>query len=105
MSPFLEDARMPQRYAIFIPNKVDDIYFDVAQPEQAKILADNADVLLKPQGWIMFAIKAQSIDLTKDPSTIYQREITVLKNRGFIIEDVVGLEPYDKAHAMIVAHT
>ncbi|MGE5637933.1 MAG: fibrillarin-like rRNA/tRNA 2'-O-methyltransferase [Chloroflexota bacterium] len=105
MSPFLEDARMPQRYAIFIPNKVDDIYFDVAQPEQAKILADNADVLLKPQGWIMFAIKAQSIDVTKDPSTIYQREITVLKNRGFIIEDVVGLEPYDKAHAMIVAHT
>jgi len=103
MSPFLEDARMPQRYAMFISNKVDDIYCDVAQPEQAKVLADNADVLLKPQGWVMFAVKAQSIDVTKEPSAVYQQEAKVLKARGFRVEEVVGLEPYDKAHAMIIA--
>jgi fibrillarin-like pre-rRNA processing protein len=104
MSPFLEDARLPQRYAMFIQGKVDDIYCDVAQPEQAKVLADNADLLLKPDGWIMFAVKAQSIDVTKEPSAVYQQEIKVLKSRGFKVEEVVGLEPYDKAHAMIVAH-
>jgi fibrillarin-like pre-rRNA processing protein len=82
---------------------VDDIYCDIAQPEQAKILADNADLFLKNGGWIMLAVKAQSIDVTKEPSEIYRREVKVLEGRGFAIEDVVHLEPYDKAHAMIVA--
>jgi fibrillarin-like pre-rRNA processing protein len=105
MSPFLEDARLPEKYAVFISGRVDDIYCDVAQPEQAKVLADNADLLLKPHGGVMFAVKAQSIDVTKTPEAVYQQEIRVLKNRGFTIEEVVKLEPYDKAHAMIVAHT
>ena len=105
MSPFLEDARLPEKYVVFIPGRVDDIYCDVAQPEQAKVLADNADLLLKPHGGVMFAVKAQSIDVTKTPEAVYQQEIRVLKSRGFTIEEVVQLEPYDKAHAMIVAHT
>jgi fibrillarin-like pre-rRNA processing protein len=103
MSPFLEDARFPEKYAMFISGKVDDIYCDVAQPEQAKILADNADVFLKESGWVMLAVKAQSIDVTKEPSEVYQREVKVLRSRGFAVEEVVQLEPYDKAHAMIVA--
>ena len=103
MSPILEDARFPERYAMFISGKVDDVYCDIAQPEQAKILADNADLFLKKSGWIVLAIKAQSIDVTKEPSEIYKREVKVLENRGFLIEEVVHLEPYDKAHAMIVA--
>jgi len=103
MSPFLEDARFPEKYAMFIPEKVDCIYCDVAQPEQAKLLADNADVLLKPEGWAMLAVKAQSIDVTKDPLAVYKQEAKVLKKRGFKIKEIVRLEPYDKAHAMIVA--
>lgn len=102
MSPILEDARLPERYAMFV-EKVDDIYCDVAQPEQAKILADNADMFLSREGWVMLAIKAQSIDVTKEPSEVYKKEINTLKARGFHIEEVVHLEPYDKAHAMIVA--
>ena len=103
MSPLLEDARLPERYALFINGKVDNIYCDIAQPEQAKVLADNADCFLRKLGWVMLAVKAQSIDVTKEPSEIYRREIEVLENRGFRIEEVVHLEPYDKAHAMIVA--
>ncbi|MEM3616906.1 MAG: fibrillarin-like rRNA/tRNA 2'-O-methyltransferase [Candidatus Bathyarchaeia archaeon] len=103
MMPILEDARFPEKYAIFIRGKVEDIYCDIAQPEQAKILADNADLFLKKPGWIMLAVKAQSIDVTEEPSEIYKREVRVLEERGFNIEDVVHLEPYDKAHAMIVA--
>lgn len=85
-------------------SEVNVIYCDVAQPEQAKILADNADHFLKPDGWIMLAIKAQSIDVTRNPSEIYQQEISVLKSRGFQIRDMVHLEPYDKAHALIIAN-
>ncbi|PMB74461.1 fibrillarin [Candidatus Bathyarchaeota archaeon] len=103
MLPILEDARFPEKYMIFISGKVDDIYCDIAQPEQAKILADNADVFLKKSGWIMLAVKAQSIDVTKEPEEVYKSEIKVLENRGFHVEEVVHLEPYDKAHAMIVA--
>lgn len=103
MSPFLEDARFPEKYAMFISGKVDTIYCDVAQPEQAKLLADNADVLLKASGWVMLAVKAQSIDVTKDPVEVYQQEANVLRKRGFDVKEVVRLEPYDKAHAMVVA--
>jgi fibrillarin-like rRNA methylase len=46
ITPMLEDARMPERYAMFISGKVDMVYCDVAQPEQAKLLSDNADVFL-----------------------------------------------------------
>lgn len=103
MSPILEDARFPEKYGMFIGGNVDDVYCDIAQPEQAKILADNADLFLKKSGWIMIAVKAQSIDVTKEPSEVYRQEIKVLKNRGFRVEEVVHLEPYDIAHAMIVA--
>lgn len=103
MSPFLADARMPQKYAMFISEKVDEVYCDIAQPEQAKVLADNADVFLKPGGWVMLAVKAQSIDVTMDPADVYKMEAKVLRDRGFRVEQVVDLEPYDHMHAMILA--
>jgi len=103
MSPILEDARFPEKYAMFISGRVDDIYCDIAQPEQAKVLANNADFYLKESGWMMLAVKAQSIDVTKEPSEVYRQEAKVLENRGFCIEEIIHLEPYDKAHAMIVA--
>jgi len=102
MSPILADARLPEQYSALV-GKVDGIYCDVAQPDQAKILADNADRFLKSNGWVMFAVKAQSIDVTKEPSEVYKQEMSILKFRGFKIEQVVPLEPYDKAHVMIVA--
>ena len=102
MAPILADARFPERYVALV-EKVDDIYCDIAQPEQSKVLADNADFFLKPNAWVMLAIKAHSIDVTKEPSEVYEQEIKVLKSRNFRIQENVPLEPYDKAHAMIVA--
>lgn len=104
MSPILADARLPEHYATLV-GKTEDVYCDVAQPEQAKIIADNADRLLKSEGWAMLAIKAQSIDVTREPSQVYVQEIKTLRSRGFRIQQVVHLEPYDKAHAMIVAQS
>jgi fibrillarin-like pre-rRNA processing protein len=102
MSPVLADARFPERYSTIV-GKVDNIYCDIAQPEQAKVLADNADMFLVEEGWIMLAVKAQSIDVTREPTQIYKQEIKTLQNRGFDVKESVHLEPYDKAHAMIVA--
>jgi fibrillarin-like pre-rRNA processing protein len=102
MAPILADARFPTQYMSMVES-VDVIYCDIAQPEQAKILANNAKVFLQRSGWVLFAVKARSIDVTKEPSEVYKREIGVLKENGFAIHDVIHLEPYDKDHAMIAA--
>ena len=101
--PILADARFPQKYVYIVSEKVDVIYADIAQPFQSKIVADNAEYFLKSKGFIMQAIKAMSIDVTKEPSETYKREISHLEERGFEIVDVVHLEPYDIAHAFVVA--
>lgn len=100
--PLLADARFPVRYA-HIVESVDVIYADIAQPFQSKIVADNADIFLKEGGWVMMAIKAMSIDVTKQPSETYKREITHLEERGYKVREVLHLEPYDEAHAFVVA--
>jgi len=104
MAPILADARFPSRYMTLV-SKVDAIYCDIAQPEQARILADNAKIFLKKGCWIMLAVKARSIDVTKEPSEIYEREIDVLRREGFKIFEVINLEPYEKDHAMIIAQS
>ncbi len=100
--PILGDARFPEKYRGVV-EVVDGIYADVAQPEQAKLVARNAAFYLKNNGWLLLAIKARSIDVTKEPSEIYKHEINTLKENGFSIVDVVHLEPFDKDHAMVYA--
>lgn len=100
--PLLADARFPTKYA-HIVERVDVIYADIAQPFQSKIVADNADLFLEEGGWIMMAIKAMSIDVTKQPSETYKKEISHLEDRGYKVKEVLHLEPYDEAHAFIVA--
>jgi len=102
MAPILADARLPGRYATLVA-KVDVIYCDIAQPEQARILVNNAELFLKRDGWTILAVKARSIDVTEEPSEIYRRETRVLEENRLRISEVIHLEPYDKAHAMIVA--
>ena len=41
--------------------------------------------------------------MTRDPAEIFRQEANVLRKQGFSVDEVVSLEPYDKAHAMIVA--
>ncbi|MCC6003154.1 MAG: fibrillarin-like rRNA/tRNA 2'-O-methyltransferase [Thermofilum sp.] len=100
--PLLADARFPAKYA-HIVELVDVIYADIAQPFQAKYVADNADLFLKEKGHIMMAIKAMSIDVTATPSETYKREISHLEERGYEVKDVKHLEPYDEAHAFVIA--
>ncbi|MCL7389501.1 MAG: fibrillarin-like rRNA/tRNA 2'-O-methyltransferase [Thaumarchaeota archaeon] len=98
--PIFADARKPKEYA-HIVGKVDLIYCDVAQPEQAKILVDNAILTLKYGGHGMIAIKARSIDSVEEPELVYKREIRILEENSFKILEVVNLEPYEKDHVMI----
>jgi fibrillarin-like pre-rRNA processing protein len=89
--PILGDAKFPYQYAHYVKG-VDVAYID-----------DNADCFLKPGGHVMLVIKAMSIDVTAPATETFKQEINTLKERGFDILEVVHLEPYDTAHAMVVA--
>ncbi len=100
--PILADARRPDQYRLML-EAVDGVYCDVAQPEQAKILADNAQRFLKTKGFALLAIKGRSITSTGNLTAIFEKEIAVLKQRGFTVEQTVSLHPFDRAHVMVLA--
>jgi len=101
--PILSDARLPEKYKALV-SPVDVIYSDVAQPEQAKILADNADLFLKPSGSALIAIKSRSVDVTMEPVDVFRQEIEILRKRHFAIVQTVRLEPYEKDHALVLVN-
>ena len=99
--PVLADARFPEEYTMIVP-MVDIIYEDVAQPSQADILNSNVQTYLKKGGYFFLAVKARSIDVTKDPKIIYREVQNELQGYGLNILEVINLEPYEKDHVMIV---
>ncbi|MHA1650377.1 MAG: fibrillarin-like rRNA/tRNA 2'-O-methyltransferase [Candidatus Helarchaeota archaeon] len=101
--PILGDVRYPYTYRMLIPEQVDIIYSDVAQPEQAKIIVLNAEAFLKSQGWILLFVKSRSVDVTMDPQKVYKEQIEILKENQFEIVEVAYLTPYSEDHALIVA--
>jgi len=98
--PILADARMPEKYRTTV-SQVDVIYSDVAQPEQAKIVADNADLFLKENGTALVVIKSRSVDVTMEPTDVFKQETDILRRRNFQVVQTVRLEPYEKDHALI----
>ncbi len=102
VSPILGDARYPKSYAVMLP-RVDIIYSDVAQPDQADIVIQNSRILLKPGGWILLAVKSRSIDVIREPHKIYDEEINKLKKSGFKILESLILDPFEKDHAFVIA--
>ena len=103
--PVLADANKPEEYSEYLEEigKVDVVYQDLAQKTQADILIKNAKLFLKKNGYVLYMVKAFSIDVTKKPSEIFKQEIKKLENQGFEILEVVSLEPFEKGHACILA--
>ncbi len=100
MVPVMGDANMPEGYAPLL-EKVDFIYQDVAQKNQAEILVKNSKVYLNDEGMAMLALKARSIDSARDAGSVILDETARLKEHFRIIQ-VVDLAPYEKDHAMIL---
>ena len=102
LTPILSDARQPQSYAFQVP-KVDTIFADVAQPDQADIVVKNTRLFLKKRGYAMLSIKSRSIDVGREPAEIYKEQIKILEAGGFRVEEVVELDPYELDHALALA--
>jgi fibrillarin-like pre-rRNA processing protein len=102
MFPILADARFPQNYRSLVED-ADVLYVDIAQPNQTDIAIYNAEFFLKHGGYMLLAIKARSIDVTKDPKEIYKSELEKIEKAGFVADQVINLDPYDKDHSMFIA--
>lgn len=100
--PIVEDARLPQRYRMLL-STVDVIFADVAQPDQARIVAMNAHCFLKNGGHAVISIKANCIDSTVPAAQVFAREVETLRKDNFKPIEQVTLEPYERDHAMVSA--
>jgi fibrillarin-like pre-rRNA processing protein len=102
LSPILADARNPESYSAYVP-LVDVVFADVAQPDQADIIVKNSRYFLKDGGWMMLTVKSRSIDVSEKPETIYADQVKIIESAGYLVHEVVILDPYEKDHAMILA--
>lgn len=98
--PLIEDARHPHKYRMLVP-MVDCIFADVAQNDQARIVALNAQVFLKNGGHYVISIKANCIDSTAAPEAVFANEIARLKADGLKPKEQIGLEPYERDHCVV----
>lgn len=99
--PIIEDARHPQKYRMLV-GMVDTIFADVAQPDQARIVALNASYFLKNGGNFIISIKANCIDSTAAPEIVFAKEVKKLQDEQFKPIEQITLEPYERDHAVVV---
>jgi fibrillarin-like pre-rRNA processing protein len=98
--PIMADAARPETYAPLV-EAVDVVYQDVAQPDQAAIAIRNG-VFLKPGGSLILMLKTRSVDVRKDPGSVFDETIADLKEAGFTVQESVWLAPYHQDHGAIV---
>ncbi|PKA56478.1 putative mediator of RNA polymerase II transcription subunit 36b [Apostasia shenzhenica] len=99
--PIIEDARHPTKYRMLV-GMVDVIFSDVAQPDQARILALNASFFLKNGGHFVISIKANCIDSTVPAEAVFAQEVKKLQAEQFKPFEQVTLEPFERDHACVV---
>ena len=80
---------------------VDVLYQDVAQKNQLEIFLKNANIFLKTGGYGLLAVKARSVDVTKQPKQIF-REVKEKLEKEMTIIDYRELDPFQKDHAMFI---
>ncbi|CAK9304012.1 unnamed protein product [Gordionus sp. m RMFG-2023] len=99
--PIIEDARHPQKYRMLVPT-VDVIFEDVAQPDQSRIMALNAQSYLRAGGHYIISIKANCIDSTAQPEAIFAGEVQKLRADKLKPMEQITLEPYERDHCVVV---
>jgi len=79
----------------------DVIYQDIAQKNQVDIFLKNVNLFLKNDGYALLAVKARSIDVTKQPRQIF-KEVKAQLEKNLTIIDYRELEPFQKDHCMFI---
>jgi len=100
--PIIEDARHPLKYRMLV-GMVDCVFADVAQPDQARIVALNSHYFLKNGGHSVISVKASCIDSTAAPEAVFRREVSKLQAENFKPLEQLTLEPYERDHAVVIS--
>lgn len=101
--PILEDASKPSRYSDIVP-KVEFLYQDISQKDQAKIFLKNTQ-FLKEICYGFIAVKCRSIDVTKPPEQIYSQIEADLETSGLKVLGKTDISRWQKDHAIIMVKT
>jgi rRNA 2'-O-methyltransferase fibrillarin len=99
--PIIEDARHPLKYRMLVP-MVDCLFADVAQPDQTRIFAVNAEFFLRSGGYFMISIKAGCIDSSAEPAEIFAMAADELAASGFRVEEQIDVQEYHGGHAVLI---
>ncbi|MCX6767747.1 MAG: fibrillarin-like rRNA/tRNA 2'-O-methyltransferase [Candidatus Micrarchaeota archaeon] len=100
MVPILADVRMPEAYECDVP-KVDVVYEDVADREQARILLENAAKFLPAGRLAAIAIKARCVSAAANPKQVYSQVLSQL-HPVFEIVEKIDLAPFEMDHLFAV---
>ncbi len=98
--PILSDAQIIENYKEFLEEKVDALFQDISQRNQAEIFCKNA-TFLKKGAYGCLSLKTKSISQSKNKQDILIEEKKILE-KEFIIEQIISIEPYEKEHYLIL---
>ncbi|MFB6143951.1 MAG: fibrillarin-like rRNA/tRNA 2'-O-methyltransferase [Candidatus Nanohaloarchaea archaeon] len=99
IAPVLGDARKPEGYSEYI-DKVDIVFQDISQRDQASIFLRNVERFLDEDGTALLAVKAQSISSTQNPEEVFEEVKEELSGELEIVEET-RLEPYETDHLFL----
>ncbi len=101
LAPIFADAALPEQYAFLVP-KVDFVYQDVAQRNQADIFFRNCRAFLKRKnGRGLLMVKARSVDVRKRPDVVFEETRKKLEASGMNVLATMRLEPFELDHMAI----
>lgn len=100
IAPILGNARNPEEYDDLVAGKVDLVFQDISQSDQAEIFNKNCEKYLREDGTALIAVKAQSISSSRDPGQIFEEVKEKLEEKFDIGEEML-LDPYETDHLFL----
>jgi fibrillarin-like pre-rRNA processing protein len=99
--PLLEDANKPASYLKELSGfKLQLLYQDIAQKNQAEIFNKNAKMFLEKGAHGIIALKAKSISQSKNLREIFGKELEEL-GKEFKVLQTISLKPFEKDHLLV----
>jgi fibrillarin-like pre-rRNA processing protein len=98
--PVMADAARPETYVPLV-EKVDLLYQDVAQADQATIALRNT-LFLRDGGLMVLMLKTRSVDVRKEPGEVLMDTIDILSGSGVDVVSRTWLTPYHPDHAALI---
>jgi fibrillarin-like pre-rRNA processing protein len=95
--PILADAQLPERYRADV-GEVEFVYQDVAQRDQARIFAENAEACLRAKGRGVLMLKVRSVTQRRSAEAVARESRAVLARAGFAVDAGTPLAPFARDH-------